>query len=51
MTEPINLNKARKARKRAEKAVKAQENRLKFGRTKARKQQDRILQTPQDKPL
>ncbi|MGZ8363272.1 MAG: DUF4169 family protein [Caulobacteraceae bacterium] len=35
--EPINLNKARKATKRAGKAAQAAENRVAFGRTKAEK--------------
>jgi hypothetical protein len=34
----INLRQARKSRARSEKAEKAQENRLHFGRTKAEKQ-------------
>lgn len=38
MAEPINLNKARKARARARKAQQAAENRASFGRTKAEKQ-------------
>ena len=38
MAEIINLNKARKARARAEKPIRAQENRARFGRTKAEKQ-------------
>ena len=38
MSDPINLNKFRKARARAEKDAKAEENRVKFGRTKAEKQ-------------
>ena len=37
MTEPVNLNKFRKARKRAEKEQRASENRVKYGRTKAEK--------------
>ncbi len=37
MAEPINLNKARKAKARAEAGGKAAENRAKFGRTKADK--------------
>jgi hypothetical protein len=37
MTEPINLNKARKARARAAGKVEAAENRIRFGRTKAEK--------------
>ena len=35
MAEPINLNKARKARERVEAEAKAAENRVRFGRTKA----------------
>ena len=38
MAEIINLNKARKAKARNDKAVRAQENRARFGRTKAEKQ-------------
>lgn len=37
MTDPVNLNKFRKAKKRAEKEQQAAENRVKFGRTKAEK--------------
>jgi hypothetical protein len=37
MVEPINLNKARKARDRAEQKKTAAENRVRFGRTKAEK--------------
>lgn len=35
MTEPINLNKARKAKAKADARSKAVENRVKFGRGKA----------------
>lgn len=38
MAELINLNKARKARARAEAGAKAAENRVAFGRTRADKQ-------------
>ena len=38
MAEIINLNKARKAKARVEKSARAQENRARFGRTKAEKQ-------------
>ena len=38
MNTPINLNKARKARLRADKHAKADENALKFGRSKAQRQ-------------
>ncbi|WP_455478969.1 DUF4169 family protein [Bartonella sp. B23] len=37
MIEPINLRRFRKQKKRAEKAVRAEENRYHFGRTKAGK--------------
>ncbi len=37
MAEPINLNKARKAREKAAAKVQAAENRVRFGRTKAEK--------------
>ncbi len=37
MTEPINLNKARKERARDVAKAKAAENRVSFGRTKAEK--------------
>jgi hypothetical protein len=35
MVEPINLNKARKARARAAETAQAAENRVRFGRSKA----------------
>jgi len=37
MTEPINLNKARKARARAADKAQAAENRIRFGRSGAEK--------------
>ncbi|PIT70649.1 DUF4169 family protein [Bartonella tribocorum] len=37
MTEPINLRQFRKQKKRAEKALHADENRYRFGRTKTEK--------------
>ena len=41
MAEPVNLNRARKAKARTDAQAKAAENRVKFGRTKAeRKLQD-----------
>lgn len=45
LVEPINLNKFRKAKARAEKEQRAQQNRIKFGRTKAEKAQDRLTKT------
>jgi hypothetical protein len=44
MTEPINLNKARKAKARVEKQQRAAENRIKYGRTKAQKAADKLSQ-------
>ena len=41
MTAPINLNKARKARARADKRQKADENAARFGRNKAQKARDK----------
>jgi len=38
MAKPINLNKARKARARQVSVKKADENRVKFGRTKAERE-------------
>ena len=40
MAEIINLNKARKAKARVDKSAQAEENRVRFGRTKAQKQTD-----------
>lgn len=37
MSEPMNLNKFRKAKARAEKSTRAVENSVKFGRSKAQK--------------
>jgi hypothetical protein len=37
MTTPINLNKARKAKAKAVKLAKSEQNRAKFGRTKQQK--------------
>ena len=37
MTDPINLNKARKAKARAAKQARAAENRAKFGRSRPEK--------------
>lgn len=42
MTEPINLNKFRKARDKAKKKAVAAENREKFGRTKAERDLERM---------
>ena len=48
LVEPVNLNKFRKAKARAEKEQRAQENRIKHGRTKAEKARDK-LQAKQQK--
>ena len=40
MTQPVNLNKVRKERARADKKVRASENVRRFGRSKAEKQQE-----------
>ena len=40
MAEIINLNKARKAKARVDKSMRAEENRVRFGRTRAQKQAD-----------
>ena len=40
MADIINLNKARKAKARVDKSARAEENRVRFGRTKAEKQAD-----------
>jgi hypothetical protein len=41
MAEPVNLNRFRKQKARAEKKARADQNAVKFGRTKAEKQLDR----------
>ena len=38
MAEPVNLNRARKARARTDAEARAAENRIKFGRTKAERE-------------
>ncbi|WP_374468685.1 DUF4169 family protein [Phenylobacterium sp.] len=42
MSEPINLNKFRKARAKDEAKKTAEQNRVRFGRTKAEKQVSRL---------
>ncbi|MCR9079138.1 MAG: DUF4169 family protein [Hyphomonadaceae bacterium] len=42
MAEPVNVNKFRKAKARAEKQQRAAENRIKHGRTKAEKARDKL---------
>ena len=41
MAEPVNLNRFRKQKARAEKKARADENTVKFGRTKSEKQRDK----------
>ena len=41
MSKIVNLNRARKARARADRKARADENAIKFGRTKAEKAKDR----------
>ena len=41
MSDPVNLNKFRKAKAKVEKEQTAKENRAKFGSTKAEKQRDK----------
>ena len=41
MTTPVNLNRFRKAKARADKKARAEENSVKFGRTKAEKDLDK----------
>lgn len=45
MTAPINLNRFRKAKEKAEKSAVAVTNRVKFGRTKAEKSKDQAIQS------
>ena len=40
MSEPVNLNRFRKEKARAAKKARADENSVKFGRTKSEKQRD-----------
>jgi hypothetical protein len=51
MAEPVNLNRFRKAQKRAEEAKRAAENRVAFGRGKARREKDRALSEKSAKDL
>lgn len=41
MSKPVNLNQVRKARARAEKKARAEENAVRFGRSKAEKDLDK----------
>ncbi|SFM17061.1 DUF4169 family protein [Shimia aestuarii] len=41
MSEPVNLNRFRKQKARADKKARADQNAIKFGRTKVEKQRDK----------
>ena len=51
MSEIVNLNKFRKSRRRAEDRKTAENNRIKFGRTKAEREAAKAAQTARDKEL
>ena len=51
MTEPINLNRFRKQKARAEKAQRAEENRARFGATKAAKNLNKTQSAKDEKTL
>lgn len=51
MSEPVNLNRFRKQKARAEKKARANQNAVTFGRTKADKQLDRTKAQKADRDL
>lgn len=51
MEKPINLNKARKTRARATKRLEADENAVKFGRTRAEKAREKAEAEKRDRDL
>lgn len=51
MSTPINLNKARKARARRDKQARADENAVKFGRTKAQKTREAAIKECQTRAI
>ena len=51
MAEPVNLNRFRKQKARAENKARADENAVKFGRTKAEKLQEGALAEKAEKTL
>ncbi|SMX28311.1 hypothetical protein TRP8649_02427 [Pelagimonas phthalicica] len=51
MAEIINLNRFRKNKRRAEKRQEADENAVKFGRSKAEKELDQAQQSKADRDL
>lgn len=51
MAEPINLNHARKIRRKQEETRQAEENRIRFGRTGAEKRRDAAMSEKDKKEL
>ncbi len=51
MSEPVNLNRFKKAKARAEKTARADENAVKFGRSKAAKELERARSEKADRDL
>lgn len=51
MSKPVNLNRFRKDKARAEKKARADQNAVKFGRTKAEKDRDRAENKLADRRL
>lgn len=51
MGEPVNLNRFKKQKARAEKAARADQNAVKFGQTKAEKQRSTALREKESKLL
>ena len=51
MSTPVNLNKARKERARAEKKARADRNAVAFGRTKAEKEVERLREAKTQQAL
>ena len=49
MAEIVNLNHVRKAKQREEDKVRARENRVKWGRIKADRERDRLLEAKTEK--
>ena len=51
MSDPVNLNRFRKARAKVESVKQAEENRTRFGRTRAQRDLDKALVSQNDKHL
>ena len=51
MTQPVNLNRVRKQKARADKKARADENSVRFGRSKVEKQQDSARTTKAERDL